>query len=144
MKNIFFLLIIALAFTSCKRSDDQDDDNPNLIDPLVNINLNLDLPEYNGLIFPGNSVVIQQLGVRGIVVYNVNNDLYTAYDLADPNHPVTSCSTMELEGIIATCTCDTDSNSYDIITGQHQTQPDIYPMQAYRAQRTGNSVRISN
>ena len=144
MKYLIYLLLFAFILTSCKRSDDQDDDNPNLIDPLVNINLNLDLPEYNGLNFPGNSVVLQQLGVQGIVVYNVNNDLYTAYDLADPNHIPNLCSMMELEGIIATCPCDTDSNSYDIITGQNQAQPDSYPMQGYRAVRTGNNIRVSN
>lgn len=144
MKNIYFLFALTLIFTSCKNDDDVRDDNPNLIDPLVNITLNLDLPEYNGLNFPNNSVVLEQLGVRGIVVHNVNNDLYTAFDLADPNHPITGCSTMVLDGVLATCPCDSDTNVYDIITGQHQNQPDTYPMQAYRAVRTGNSIRISN
>ncbi|EDM44251.1 hypothetical protein SCB49_04460 [unidentified eubacterium SCB49] len=144
MKYLLYLLAFTFVFTSCKSNDDFNDNNPNLIDPIVNITLNLDLPEYNSLNFPGNSIVLEQLGVRGIVVYNVNNDLYSAFDLADPNHPVTSCSTMELNGIIATCPCDTDTNSYNIVTGQHQTQPDTYPMQAYQAVRTGNSIRISN
>ena len=143
MKYILYFLAFSFILTSCKRNDDQDDDNPNLIDPLVNINLNLDLPEYNGLNFPGNSVILQQLGIRGVVVYNVNNDLYTAFDLADPNH-LPNCSAMELDGIIATCPCTTDANTYDIVTGQHQTQPDTYTMQAYRAIRTGNSIRVSN
>ena len=51
---------------------------------------------------------------------------------------------MDLEGIIASCPCDTDVNTYDIVTGQHQTEPATYPMQAYSALRTGNTIRISN
>jgi len=144
MKYILYFLAFSFIFASCKRNDDQDDDNPNLIYPIVNINLNLDLPEYSGLNFPGNSVILEQLGVRGVAVYNVNNDLYTAFDLADPNHLPNSCSTMDLEGIIASCPCTTDSNTYDIVTGQHQSQPSTYPMQRYNAVRTGNAVRISN
>ena len=144
MKNIYILFTIVLIFTSCNRNDDINNDNPNLIDPLVSINLNLDLPEYNGLNFPNNSVVLTQVGVRGIVVFNVNNDLYTAFDLADPNHTLSSCSTMEIDGILATCSCEDDDNVYDLVTGQHQTRPDTFPMQAYRAERIGNSIRISN
>lgn len=144
MKYLLSLLTFVLIFTACGNDDDQNDDNPNLIEPIVNINLNLDLPEFNGLNFPGNSVVLEQLGVRGIVVYNVNNEFYSAYDLADPNHMLESCSTMEVDGIIASCPCDTDVNTYDIITGQNQEQPDSFTMLAYQAIRTGNSVRVSN
>ncbi|MAP53648.1 hypothetical protein [Altibacter sp.] len=143
MRSLLFIASFLLIFTSCKKDEGVDDDNPYLIDPLVNLNLNLNLPEYNPLRFPGNSVVINQQGVKGIVVYNVNNELYTAFDLSDPNHTPNSCSRMTLEGIIATCQC-ADDNSYDIVTGQHQSNENLYPMQQYLAQRSGNNILISN
>jgi hypothetical protein len=94
--------------------------------------------------FPGNSVFINSRGLKGIVVYNVNNSLYTAFDLTDPNHIPNFCSRMDVEGIVATCPCDTDNNSYDIVTGQHQNNENAFPMQQYRAQRNGDVISISN
>tara|TARA_B100000508_G_C11451960_1_gene274586 strand:- start:26 stop:463 length:438 start_codon:yes stop_codon:yes gene_type:complete len=145
MKKTLGWLFIALILGSCKGDDDRplDDNNPNLTTPIVNITLNLNLPQYNPLRFPGNSIVLNQQGIRGIIVYNVNNDLYTAFDLSDPNHFPNDCSRMTVEGIIATCTCD-DDNSYDIVTGQHQSNENKYPMQQYRTERVGDNITVSN
>ncbi|QNJ97249.1 hypothetical protein [Constantimarinum furrinae] len=144
MKLYYSIFLLMLLIISCKSDDDVNQDNPNLIDPLVNITLNLNLPEYNSLKFPGNSIIISQQGIRGIVVYNVNNSLYTAFDLSDPNHIPNNCSRMDIVGIIASCPCPNDSNEYDIVTGQHATNENLFPMQMYRAQRTGDNIRITN
>jgi hypothetical protein len=144
MKYTFLTILSVMLLISCSGDDDVNEDNPYLIDPLVNINLNLNLPEYNTLKFPGNSIIINQQGIKGIVVYNVNNSLYTAFDLSDPNHTPNNCSRMDIEGIIATCPCTNDTNEYDIVTGQHATNENLFPMQMYRAQRTGDNVRITN
>jgi len=77
------------------------------------------------------------------VIYNVNNNLYTAFELSDPNHTPNSCSRMTIEGIIATCPCS-DDNSYDIVTGQHQVDENQYPMLQYIATRTGDNIQIGN
>jgi len=144
MKKIFIPLFICISFLACKSDDDQDNtNNPFLTIPVVNLNLNLTLPEYNPLKFPGNSVIITSQGVKGIVVYNVNNELYTAFDLSDPNHLPNSCSRMTIEGIVATCQCD-DENRYDIVTGQHQDNQSRYPMQQYRTERSGDIVHVFN
>lgn len=146
MNRYFFLLIIAFIFTACNSDNDNQplDDNPFLNEPPVSLTLNLNLPQYNPLKFPGNSLIINTQGIRGIVIYNVNNDLYTAFDLSDPNHIPSNCSRMEINGIIATCPCPDDENSYDIVTGQHETNQNSYPMQQYRAQRSGDVLQISN
>lgn len=145
MKNVIIALILVFAVFGCKKDDGVlQNDNPFLIDPIVNLNLNLNLPQFNPLKFPGNSVIISQQGIKGIVVYNVNNELYTAFDLSDPNHVPSSCSRMTLEGIIASCPCEEDNNEYDIVTGQHKTNQNAYPMQQYRARRTGDNVSVTN
>lgn len=141
-KIIPFLLIFVLL--SCSRNDDRQNRNPYLTNPIVNLNLNLNLPEYNPLRFPGSHVTISG-GINGIVVYCVSENYYVALDLADPNHTPNACSRMELEGIIAICQCSNDTNEYYITTGLHKTEPDLkYPMQQYHAQRVGNSVQITN
>lgn len=130
---------------SCSKSDDKLDRNPYLADPLVSLRLNLNLPEYNALKFPGNSVITNQ-GVKGIVVFCISETQYLAFDLSDPNHVPNACSRMEVNGPIATCPCESDSNEYNIVNfGRHTTEPDTkYPMLQYRAERNGNNIVVSN
>jgi hypothetical protein len=145
MKNIIISLSIIFTLVSCSKNDDQKERNPYLTDPVVNLNLNLNLPEYNGLRFPGNYVITSQ-GIKGIVVYCVSETQYFAYDLTDPNHVPSNCSRMEVDGPIATCPCPDDDNKYNIVNfGRHTTEPDTqYPMQFYRAVRNGNTINVSN
>ncbi len=144
MKNIFLFLLISITILSCSKNDDKQDRNPYLTDPAVSLNLNLNLPEYNPLRFPGNYIITNQ-GIKGIVVYCASENLYFAFDLTDPNHVPSNCSKMEVDGVIASCPCITDENEYFITSGQHTTEPGAkYPMQQYSAQRSGNNVVISN
>ena len=144
MKSNLIIVFFCLALISCKKDDSPNDNNPNLLSPLISVNLNLNLPQYNPLKFPGNSLILNSEGLKGVVVYNVNNDLYTAFELSDPNHIPSGCSKMTVNGIIATCPCTTDTNSYDIVTGQHQNNENLFPMQQYRAVRTGDNIQITN
>ena len=146
MYKSFIILLISLAMVSCNKNNDDgiNNNNPYLTPPIVNLTLNLNLPEYNPLRYPGNSIVLSQQGIKGIIVYNVNNDLYTAFDLTDPNHVPNTCSKMTVEGIIATCTCE-DHNAYDIVTGQiTPAQQNTYPMHQYRISRSGDNITVSN
>jgi hypothetical protein len=145
MKLKIVLLATFIMLFACKKDDGVlQNDNPYLNDPIVNLNLNLNLPQFNPLKFPGNHVIVNQQGIRGIVIYNVNNELYTAFDLSDPNHTPSQCSRMTIEGIIASCPCPADENEYDIVTGQHKTNQNAYPMQQYRARRSGDNLEITN
>src|SRR5690606_891748 len=144
MKNIFLSILIASLVVSCSKNDDKQDRNPYLTDPAVNMSLNLNLPEYNASKFPGNYVITGQ-GIKGIVVYCVSENQYLAFDLTDPNHAPSNCSRMEVDGVVASCACQNDTNEYFIVTGQHTTDPgEMYPMQQYNAQLNGNTVIASN
>ncbi|MDP2686376.1 MAG: hypothetical protein Q8O62_04085 [Aequorivita sp.] len=144
MKKITLFLLIAAVTLSCSKNDDKQERNPFLTDPAVSLNLNLNLPEYTPLKFPGNYIITSQ-GIKGIVVYCVSENQYLAFELTDPNHVPSSCSRMELTGVIASCPCANDDNEYFITSGQHTTEPDTkYPMQQYNAQLNGNTVIISN
>ncbi|HAT66495.1 MAG TPA: hypothetical protein DCS66_18180 [Flavobacteriaceae bacterium] len=145
MNKLVLFLLVGFFILGCNKKNDDpvNDNNPFLTPPIVNINLNLNLPQYNPLRFPGNSIILTQQGIKGIVVYNVNNDLYTAFDLTDPNHIPSACSKMTLEGIVASCTCG-DDNSYDIVTGQSQSDQEDYPMLQYRINRSGDNITVTN
>ncbi|PKP25434.1 MAG: hypothetical protein CVU03_08095 [Bacteroidetes bacterium HGW-Bacteroidetes-2] len=144
MKNSSIVFLLALVLISCSNNDNVNRNNPFLINPFVDLQLNLSLPEFNQLNFPGSSIILNAQGIKGIVVYNIDNAQYTAFELSDPNHAPNECSKMEISGIEATCPCTTDTNKYNIITGQHGVDPNLFPMQRYNAVRTGNVIRISN
>ena len=145
MKNLLVVLLLSIMLFSCNKSDDNNNNtnNPFLNVPPVNLSLNLSLPEYNPLKFPGNSVIITSQGIKGIVVYSVNESFYTAFDLTDPNHAPNACSKMNITGIEASCECG-DDNIYDILTGQHLNDQSLYPMLQYRAERNGDVINVFN
>ncbi len=144
MKKILLSFFIVISILACKSDDDQLDNNPFLSIPPVSLNLNLNLPEYNSLKFPGNSVTISNQGIKGIVIYSINESQYSAFELSDPNHSPNSCSKMVVETPIATCQCS-DDNKYNIITGEVSPQDNSkYPMLRYRAVRNGDLINISN
>ena len=144
LMRVFVAITVLFSLLSCKSDDNVNQNNPFLIEPLVNIQLDLSLPQFNPLNFPGNNIIINAQGIKGIVVYNIDNNQYVALDLTDPNHAPNDCSRMTIEGIEATCPCPDDENNYNIITGQHLGNPNLFPMQRYRAVRSGNVINITN
>jgi hypothetical protein len=72
-KNLYWVFIIVLTLSCSGEDDNRLINNPYLNPIPVSINLNLNLPQYNALKFPGNFVVLTNQGIRGVVVYNVNN-----------------------------------------------------------------------
>ncbi len=144
MNKIVLIIVVLLTTISCD-SDDSRTSNPNLIPPSFNIEVNLDLPQFNSLKFPGNSEIIttQGVGVKGIVIYNVDNTQYTAFELSDPNIAVSSCSALEINGLNAESNCGND-NVYNIVTGQQTEGEGGYPLLRYRINRQGNILFVSN
>ncbi len=145
-QNMLKKLSILAAFfllTSCSGDDDFRNDNPYLVDLNFSFQMDLNFPQYNDLQFPGNAFVNYNYGINGVVIYNVNNSVYTAFEFSDPNHPLTDCSTLELNGTEVSCRCE-DGNKYSIITGQQLTGDGQYPLKAYRIERRGSVLEISN
>lgn len=128
--------------TACSGSDDSIRNNPNLPDLNFRFQINLNLPEYNDLQFPGNSFATYTQGIKGVVIYNINNSQFVAFELSDPNHPPSNCSAMTVNGVIASCSCD--SNEYNVITGQITEGDSQYTMKPYRVQRSGNVLEVYN
>lgn len=139
-------IIVLLLFTFLLACDDSDgrQQNPFLIDISFQVDLNTNLPQYSNLNFPSNYIIDNSLGIRGVIVYNLGNNQLVAYELADPNHELRPCSTLTVSGITASCPCEDDINTYNILTGQPQSGEGRYGLKAYRAVRSGSIVRVSN
>lgn len=144
MKKILFILSISLCIISCS-SDDNRFNNPNLPSISFSHTVNLDLPQFNRLKFPGNAeeIKIEGVGIKGVIIYNIDNTLYSAFELSDPNITPSDCSALNVNGIRAESNCGND-NAYEIINGQQLEGEGGFPLLRYQIRKEGNILVISN
>lgn len=145
MSRILRILLIVLV-VSC--SNEQTNRNPFLQEIGFRFDANLNLPLYSPLTNTGSAVLVPNAGVgtRGVFIINAGFNQFRAFEASCPNHAPNSCSTMTLDGQVATCECE--DYQYSLFTGQHLNRPDdgnrYYDMLEYRATFNGNIVTISN
>ncbi|MEL0318061.1 MAG: hypothetical protein VW979_03305, partial [Flavobacteriaceae bacterium] len=84
------LLVAALLTYGCGKIP--LDRNPYLVDIRFQRTLNLALPLYSGLNYTGNSLLIEDLGINGVIIFNLNGRTFLAWEATCPNHLPTSCS----------------------------------------------------
>ncbi|MDG5490414.1 hypothetical protein [Psychroserpens sp. SPM9] len=141
MKKLSFVLSL-LVLMNCG-SDDNINNCNFLLNVGVNASLNLNLPEYSQLMFTSNSVYVANQGNGGIIVTNVGNNNYRAWDAADPNHVPSACSLLQIDGANAVCGC-ADENEYSLFTGQAIGDPLPCGLKEYRVTLSGSNLVISN
>lgn len=145
MKLLWTLILLVFLFSCDKQETNR---NPFLQEIGFVFDLNLNLPLYSPLTNDGSAIYVdnQQVGTRGVFVINTGFNTFRAFEASCPNHEPNDCSTMTLDGIIATCACD--DYEYIVSTGQMFNRPDdgnrYYDMLEYRASFSGNTVIISN
>ena len=137
-----FIIFGLLVFTACSKNSPTNRCNF-LQDINVNRSVNLNLPEYSQLQFPGNTVYIPNEGVAGIYLSRTGNQ-YRAFDAADPSHQFNpECSMLIQDGGIGTCGCE-DANSYSLATGISFNSEVTCMMREYRVESSGNTLIITN
>jgi len=145
MKKLIVIACFSMLLFGCS-NDDSRSDNPNLPSISFNFTVNLDLPQFSQLKFPGNAEVVTTggVGIKGVIIYNINDTLYSAFELSDPNIIPSSCSALQVTGIIASSNCGND-NEYQIASfGQQTSGEGGFPLLAYQIRREGNILVISN
>ena len=137
MKSALYILIPLFFFSTCNTKDDY------IQEVYVNINIDLNLPEYSDLQVSGNSIFIEG-GVEGIIIYHgVGND-YKVYDRNCSYEPSLSCSQIDsVDAGIAYCGCCTSafllSNDASVLNS-----PALLPLKKYYWTLTGSQMHISN
>ncbi|WP_419212860.1 Rieske (2Fe-2S) protein [Maribacter sp. X9] len=145
MKRLFCLLFLIIG-SSC--SSDRTNRNPYLQEINFRFDANLNLPSYSPLTNTGSVVFIpnESVGTRGVFVINTGFNQFRAFEASCPNHAPNNCSTMSLDGQVATCSCE--DYEYSLFTGQMLNRPEddnrYYDMLEYNTTFSGNSVIISN
>lgn len=145
MSRFIFVIFLSVV-TAC--STNGTDRNPYLQEINFRFDANLNLPLYSPLTNTGSAVLIQSdgIGTKGIFIINAGFEQFRAFEASCPNHAPNSCSTMSLNGQVATCSCE--EYEYSLFTGQLLNRPEdnnrYYDMLEYRASLSGSSVIVSN
>lgn len=145
MTRIFGMLLMVLLI-SC--NSDGTNRNPYLQEIGFRYDMNLNLPLYSPLTNTGNAVYVGTTGVgtAGIFAINTGFNQFRAFEASCPNHAPNDCSTMNLNGQTATCSCE--DYEYSLFTGQLLNRPDdgkrYYDMLEYRTSFGGNTLSVSN
>lgn len=147
MKKILFLTFVLVFSLGCSK-DSVRYSNPYLPNNPVSIFIDLNLPAYDKLKYPNNSVIIENQGVLGVIVFNAGS-YYLAYDIACPNHAVDyNCSRMKLDkpgSIFLTCSCEQHPTpfQYSLMTGTSLTPGAQYQLKPYTVNARGNILSIN-
>ena len=142
----FYLLNLGIltGLLSCGKEPLQR--NPYLVDIRFQREINLSLPLYNGLNFVGNSLLVPDLGINGVIVFNLNGNTFLAWEATCPNHTPKACSSLTITGVLAVCGCE--DFQYSLATGQIlNPSEDLHPPQGllfYQIQDLNGTLRISN
>jgi len=138
--NNFFKkrLLLLLFLISCS-PDLVDDPIPFLPFPDINIVL----PNYAALSSDGGYILINDGGVRGIILYRKNASTYLAFERNCSYKPNDACATVEVHSstLFMNDTCCGSSFSFEgIPTGG----PAWRPLQQYRISLSGSSLTITD
>ena len=136
-KFVFLLFVLLLACES--------NESPDLLpDVPVDFSISLNLPQYQSLLVPGGYALANSQGLQGIVIYNVNNRQYKAFDLACPSQAVNSCIAMDvIDGILLECSCD--ASRYSLLDGSPQQDNPSFFAKEYSVIKTdANTLVIRN
>lgn len=149
-KSFLYLSFFLIIVSSCNKSDDNDNQNgnPNIPRAVFDTggSINTNLPQYNQLRFAGNFIVLDEgnYGINGIVVFFSGGNNYSAFELTDPNHMISSCAKLDVENAIASCACD-DGNSYELSNGLPlEGTTGQFPLTRYFVEVRGNIIRVFN
>ena len=138
MKLAFYILSVLFIFSTCNTKDDY------IQEVYVNINVDLNLPEYSNLQATGNSIFIEG-GVEGIIIYHGVGSDYKVYDRNCSYEPSLSCSKIDsVVAGIAYCGCCSSafllSNDASALNS-----PALLPLKAYNWSLSNNGIlRIFN
>ena len=135
--KIRILALFCLLFFSCQKEEDYI---PNVV---VDIDLNLTLPEFSDLQTVGNYVFITG-GVKGIIVYHQGFDSYKTYDRNCSFEPSLSCARIDsVNSSIAICKC---CNSMFLLeqNGENIEGPALLPLKQYPNNLSGDFLYIYN
>ena len=91
-------------------------------------------------------MLIPDLGINGVIIFNLNNSSYLAWEATCPNHTPRDCSSLSIKGVLAVCSCE--EYKYSLATGQIlNPNENLNPPQNllfYQIQNLNGTLRVFN
>jgi len=143
MHKFLLLILPILFFSACSKNP--ADRNNNLPNIPVNITISLNNPQYINLQVPGGWAYVDNSGIKGLIVYNLNGLDFRAYDRACPQlSPTKNCSKMVVQSSIK-MVCPCDNSEFNILNGAPLTAGINFGAREYRATLINtNTLTITN
>jgi nitrite reductase/ring-hydroxylating ferredoxin subunit len=142
----FSLLLLLASFLIYSCNKTPLDRNPFLADVRFQREFNLSLPLYSGLNYVGGSIFVEEIGINGIILFNLNGSNFLAWEATCPNHLPQACSKLSIEGVLAICKCE--EFQYSLATGQLLNPSEgLSPPQSllfYQVQNYNGILNVSN
>jgi len=134
-------LILIAAFGSCT-SDPSDDPIPPASFPDKVLNLNL--PDNIALRSKGTSKALNDIGVRGVIVYCVDIGIYRAYERNCSFQPNEACATVNIDLSTLFMTDPCCGSNFDFNTGMPSGGAAWRPLRQYRTTFNGTDLIITD
>ena len=125
MKKFTIPLLVLGAFLLMQSTCDQNNQNIPYIP--VNFDINLNLPAYNSLNFPGEHLILQG-GSQGIIVYRYTMDEFVVLDRHSTFDVALNCKvSVESDGITLSDEDDCSESKWLILDGSVMEGPATLP-----------------
>ena len=124
--------------------------DPQLTDdpiPLVSFDdmvCNLSLPLYSPLRLDGGFMAINSIGLRGVIVYRVNETTFRAYERNCSYHPNEAASTVEVHSSNLYLFDPSCGSQFNLSDGQPTGGPAWRPLRQYHTQVTAGTLTITS
>lgn len=121
---LFILTIIFLTIPYCSKDDRI---------PYVHVNhhLNLSNPEFNNLIIPGNYEYLENIGVKGVIIYCAYAGHYNAYERNCPYKPYSEGAFLRVDSTETFMVCKSCDSKFLLFDGSIVEGPSKYPVLQY-------------
>ncbi|PCJ82738.1 MAG: hypothetical protein COA49_01355 [Bacteroidetes bacterium] len=109
-----------------------DQNNQNIPYVPVNFDINLNLPAYNSLNYPGEHLILQG-GSQGLIIYRYTLDEFVVLDRHSTFDVALNCKvSVESDGITLSDHVDCSDSKWIIIDGSVMQGPAVLPLHRYR------------
>jgi hypothetical protein len=139
--NLFRLAIIILCAVSLSECRNRTNEHTVPNTP-VNIDIDINLAQYNNLNFIGGWVYLSG-GFNGIIVHRSTVDIFAAYDRQAPYQVADRCR-VNVDSNNVTCSDDCSGSEWLLYDGQLVKGPASHPLKQYRTSFDGVRLNISN
>ncbi|GAB4383476.1 MAG: hypothetical protein Kow0075_15610 [Salibacteraceae bacterium] len=136
--SIIGIILCALCLSECKKPTTEH----TVPYARVNLDINLNLPQYNDLNYIGGYVYLEG-GYNGILAYRVDQEKINAYDRQAPYRVQDGCQVfVESSGVSCIDTCS--GSSWLLQDGQVMEGPASNPLKQYTTHFDGLTLTIRN